>query len=45
MTGTIHAKPDSQIVTVTLNAVPLDEGFKDRTVYYCRFDDLTGVKT
>ena len=45
MTGTILAKSDSQIVTVTLNAVPLDDGVKDRTVYYCRFDDLTGVET
>ena len=37
--GSILAKSDSEIVTVTLNAVPSDDGFKDRTVYYCRFDD------
>jgi len=37
--GTIVAKPDSEIVTVTLRGIPLDNGKSDRTVYYCRFED------
>jgi hypothetical protein len=43
--GTILAKPDSQIVVVTLQVARLDDGLKDRVIYYCRFDDPTGVET
>lgn len=42
--GTIVAKPDSEIVTVTLRGIPLENGETDRTTYFCRFDDL-GTET
>jgi hypothetical protein len=37
--GTVVSKPGSEIVTVTLRGIPLDNGTSDRTVHYCRFDD------
>jgi hypothetical protein len=42
--GTILAKPESDIVTVILRNIPLDGGSTDRTVHYCRFEDL-GTET
>lgn len=42
--GTIVAKPGSEIVTVILRGIPLDGGAADRTIYYCRFEDL-GTET
>ncbi|GLS28444.1 hypothetical protein SAMN04488498_1524 [Mesorhizobium albiziae] len=42
--GTITAKPGSEIVTVVLNGIPLDNGESDRATYFCRFDDL-GTET
>ena len=36
--GTIVAKPDSDIVTVTWRGIPLDDIDKNRTVKFCRFD-------
>ena len=36
--GTIVAKPDSDIVTVTWRGIPLDDIEKNRTVKFCRFD-------
>jgi hypothetical protein len=43
--GTILARPDSQVVVVTLKAPPAIDGFKDRVTYYCRFDDKQGTQT
>lgn len=42
--GAIIAKPGSEIVTVILRGIPLDGGSRDRTVHYCRFEDL-GTET
>lgn len=42
--GSVIVRPDSDIVTVTLKGIPLDEGTTDRTVYYCRFED-SGIET
>jgi hypothetical protein len=42
--GTVTARSGSDIVTVTLRNIPLDGGTADRTVYYCRFEDL-GTET
>ncbi|RJT28168.1 hypothetical protein D3227_34890 [Mesorhizobium waimense] len=38
--GTIAAKLGSEIVTVTSRGGPLDDSTKDRTVKFCRFEDL-----
>ena len=38
--GTIFARADSQIVSVTLYDVPVDEDTKDRVSYFCRFEDM-----
>jgi len=37
--GVIVAKQDSNIVIVTLRAIPLDGATTDRTTYFCRFDE------
>jgi hypothetical protein len=37
--GAITAQPGSEIVTVTLRGIPLDNGEGDRITYFCRFDD------
>jgi hypothetical protein len=42
--GTIAAPPDSLIVVVTWKAIPFDSGAKDRTTWFCRFDE-TGTQT
>lgn len=42
--GTVAAKPESQIVTVTWRGIPLDDSTTDRTVKFCRFEDL-GTET
>lgn len=39
--GTIISKPDRSIVIVILRGIPLDGGTKDRTTYFCRFDEGT----
>ena len=39
MDGTIVARPGREIVTVTLRGVPIDGGRRDRTTYFCRFED------
>ncbi|SJM33696.1 hypothetical protein [Mesorhizobium delmotii] len=39
ITGTIVAKPGSQVLAVTLHDIPVDDAGKDRTVYYCRFEE------
>ncbi|MFZ1813108.1 MAG: hypothetical protein WAU16_01535 [Rhizobiaceae bacterium] len=35
--GTIVASPGHQVLTVTLDNIPLDGGARDRTTHYCRF--------
>lgn len=42
--GTVSAPLGSDIVTVTLRSIPLNGTTSDRTVYYCRFEDL-GTET
>jgi len=42
--GSIVAPPDSQIVAVTWKGIPFDGGVKDRTTYFCRFEDA-GTET
>lgn len=42
--GTVSAPQGGDIVTVVLRGIPLDGTTTDRTVYYCRFDDL-GTET
>ena len=37
--GTIVAPPDRLTVTVTWKAIPFDDGAKDRTTYFCRFEE------
>lgn len=37
--GKMVARPDSDVVSVTLRGIPSDGGATDRTVYYCRFED------
>lgn len=37
--GTIVANLKSQILEVTLRGIPLDDGWTDRTVFYCCFDE------
>jgi hypothetical protein len=37
--GTIVASPGREIVTVTLHGIPTDGGRRDRTTYFCRFED------
>jgi hypothetical protein len=39
ITGTIIAKPESEVVTVTLRDIPLDGDRTDRTTYFCRFEE------
>lgn len=42
--GSVIVRPGSDTVKVTLKGIPLDGGTTDRTVYYCRFEDL-GTET
>ncbi|MGI6853184.1 hypothetical protein [Mesorhizobium sp. 1B3] len=42
--GIVSAPQGGDIVTVILRGIPLDGTTTDRTVYYCRFDDL-GTET
>ncbi len=44
MDGAIVARAGTEIVTVTLRGVPINGGRRDRTTYFCRFED-EGVKT
>lgn len=39
--GTIVAKSSNSIVVVTLQAIPVNGGTKDRTTYFCGFDEGT----
>ena len=37
ISGTIVASPGHQVLTVTLNDIPLDGGARNRITHYCRF--------
>lgn len=37
--GSIVAKPASDVIIVSLRDIPAGDGKKDRTLYYCRFEE------